>query len=166
MALVAGSDALRRTAREDSRPLKRSLPIKPGSLEPRSLRCATSLAEQMGDREVRPTRGCHCVALTVFVTLPTRSPKHNTFVRLKWLHGVDLCFFEQRSIEVTGHEIRQILLLHASQLNADAMPELIAMMRHRGQGQRCHTESYPPSRSGSASKLPQAMSARWFATTR
>ena len=28
-------------------------------------------------------------------------------------------FFEQRSIEVTGHEIRQILLVHASQLNAD-----------------------------------------------
>jgi peptidoglycan-N-acetylglucosamine deacetylase len=41
-------------------------------------------------------------------------------------------FFEQRSIEVTGHEIRQILLLHASQLNADAMPDLIAMMRRRG----------------------------------
>lgn len=41
-------------------------------------------------------------------------------------------FFEQRSIEVTGHEIRQILLIHASQLNADAMPELIAVMRHRG----------------------------------
>ena len=41
-------------------------------------------------------------------------------------------FFEQRSIEVTGHEIRQILLLHASQLNADTMPDLITMMRRRG----------------------------------
>jgi peptidoglycan-N-acetylglucosamine deacetylase len=41
-------------------------------------------------------------------------------------------FFEQRSIEVTGHEIRQVLLIHASQLNADAMPELLTMMRLRG----------------------------------
>ncbi len=42
-----------------------------------------------------------------------------------------LVFFEARSIEVTGHEIRQILLIHASQLNADAMPDLLAMMRRR-----------------------------------
>lgn len=41
-------------------------------------------------------------------------------------------FFERRSIEVTGHEIRQILLIHASQLNADAMPDLLAVMRRRG----------------------------------
>ena len=41
-------------------------------------------------------------------------------------------FFEGRSIEVTGHEIRQILLIHASQLNADCMPELLALMRRRG----------------------------------
>lgn len=41
-------------------------------------------------------------------------------------------FFEARSVEVTGHEIRQILLIHASQLNADAMPDLLAMMRRRG----------------------------------
>jgi peptidoglycan/xylan/chitin deacetylase (PgdA/CDA1 family) len=40
-------------------------------------------------------------------------------------------FFEARSIEVTGREIRQILLIHASQLNADAMPDLLAMMRRR-----------------------------------
>ncbi len=41
-------------------------------------------------------------------------------------------FFEARSIEVTGHDIRQVLLIHASQLNADAMPDLLAMMRRRG----------------------------------
>jgi peptidoglycan/xylan/chitin deacetylase (PgdA/CDA1 family) len=41
-------------------------------------------------------------------------------------------FFEKRSVEVTGHEIRQILLLHANQLNADAISELMAMMRQRG----------------------------------
>jgi peptidoglycan/xylan/chitin deacetylase (PgdA/CDA1 family) len=40
-------------------------------------------------------------------------------------------FFEKRSAEVTGHEIRQILLVHANQLNADAIPELLAMMRRR-----------------------------------
>jgi peptidoglycan/xylan/chitin deacetylase (PgdA/CDA1 family) len=41
-------------------------------------------------------------------------------------------FFEIRSVEVTGHEIRQVLLIHASQLNADAMPDLLKMMRRRG----------------------------------
>lgn len=41
-------------------------------------------------------------------------------------------FYERRSVEVTGHEIRQILLLHASQLNADTMPDLLAMMCRRG----------------------------------
>jgi peptidoglycan/xylan/chitin deacetylase (PgdA/CDA1 family) len=40
-------------------------------------------------------------------------------------------FFEKRSVEVAGHEIRQILLIHASQLNADAMPDLLAMMKRR-----------------------------------
>lgn len=41
-------------------------------------------------------------------------------------------FFEQRSVEVTGREFPQILLLHANQLNADTMPELLAMMKRRG----------------------------------
>ena len=41
-------------------------------------------------------------------------------------------FFEKRSVEVTGHETRQVLLIHASQLNAYAMPDLLAMMRRRG----------------------------------
>jgi len=31
-----------------------------------------------------------------------------------------------------GREIAQTLLIHASQLNADAMPDLLAMMRARG----------------------------------
>jgi peptidoglycan-N-acetylglucosamine deacetylase len=38
-------------------------------------------------------------------------------------------FFEARSVEVA-----QTLLIHASQLNADAMPDLLAMMRRRGYG--------------------------------
>lgn len=41
-------------------------------------------------------------------------------------------FFEQRAVEVTGHEIPQILLIHASQLNADQMPQILAMFRARG----------------------------------
>ena len=41
-------------------------------------------------------------------------------------------FFEQRSIEVTGHEVAQILLIHASQLNAELMPDLLRMFRRRG----------------------------------
>jgi peptidoglycan/xylan/chitin deacetylase (PgdA/CDA1 family) len=41
-------------------------------------------------------------------------------------------FFEQRSVEVVGREIPQILLIHASQLNADLMPDLLRMFRRRG----------------------------------
>lgn len=41
-------------------------------------------------------------------------------------------FFEQRSVEVVGREVPQILLIHASQLNADLMTSLLAMFRSRG----------------------------------
>ena len=43
-----------------------------------------------------------------------------------------VAFFEQRSLEVVGREFPQILLVHASQLNADVMPDLLAMFRRRG----------------------------------
>jgi hypothetical protein len=43
-------------------------------------------------------------------------------------------FFEGRSREVAGHEVAQTLLIHASRLNADAMPDLLAMFRRRGYG--------------------------------
>ncbi len=43
-----------------------------------------------------------------------------------------VAFFEQRSIEVVGREFPQILLIHASQMNADMMPELLAMFKKRG----------------------------------
>jgi peptidoglycan/xylan/chitin deacetylase (PgdA/CDA1 family) len=43
-----------------------------------------------------------------------------------------VAFFESRSIEVVGREFPQVLLIHANQLNADVMPELIAMFRRRG----------------------------------
>jgi peptidoglycan-N-acetylglucosamine deacetylase len=41
-------------------------------------------------------------------------------------------FFERRSVEVVGRGIPQVLLLHASELNAEAMPALLEMMRSRG----------------------------------
>jgi peptidoglycan-N-acetylglucosamine deacetylase len=43
-----------------------------------------------------------------------------------------IAFFEERSKEVVGREFPQTLLIHASQLNADAMPDLLAMFRRRG----------------------------------
>ncbi len=43
-----------------------------------------------------------------------------------------VAFFERRSVEVVGREIPQILLIHASQLNADQMPALLRMFRRRG----------------------------------
>ncbi len=41
-------------------------------------------------------------------------------------------FFEGRSVEVVGREFPQVLLLHVSRLNADALPGLLAMMKRRG----------------------------------
>jgi peptidoglycan/xylan/chitin deacetylase (PgdA/CDA1 family) len=41
-------------------------------------------------------------------------------------------FFEKRSVEVIGREFPQILLIHASRLNAAAAPNLLAMLKKRG----------------------------------
>ena len=41
-------------------------------------------------------------------------------------------FFERRSVQVFGREIPQVLLIHASAMNADLMPELLDMFRRRG----------------------------------
>jgi len=41
-------------------------------------------------------------------------------------------FFEHRSQEVIGREPAQVLLLHASDLNADMMPQILTMFRRRG----------------------------------
>jgi hypothetical protein len=43
-----------------------------------------------------------------------------------------VAFFEARSVEVVGSEFPQTLLLHANELNADLMPELLTMFRRRG----------------------------------
>lgn len=41
-------------------------------------------------------------------------------------------FFEQRSVEIFGREIPQVLLIHANELNADLLPQLLDMFRSRG----------------------------------
>ncbi|HZT61407.1 MAG TPA: polysaccharide deacetylase family protein [Pyrinomonadaceae bacterium] len=41
-------------------------------------------------------------------------------------------FFEELSVETLGYEVKQTLLLHASELNAEHLDELIAMLRGRG----------------------------------
>ena len=43
-----------------------------------------------------------------------------------------VAFFETRSVEVVGREFPQVLLIHASEMNADLMPDLLAMFRKRG----------------------------------
>lgn len=55
-------------------------------------------------------------------------------IRASYLTYMDSIFnfFEKRSVEVTGHNIRQVLLIHASQLNADTMTDLLAMLKERG----------------------------------
>ncbi len=50
---------------------------------------------------------------------------------IKYMDGI-CAFFEPWGVTVTGHDVKQILLIHASQLNADAMPQLLSMMRRRG----------------------------------
>jgi hypothetical protein len=50
---------------------------------------------------------------------------------LKYMDGI-FTFYERRSKAVTGHDVKQILVIHPSQLNADAMPQLLGMMKGRG----------------------------------
>lgn len=61
-------------------------------------------------------------------------PEYRERVRQEYLPYMEsiVAFFEARAIEVVGREIPQVLLLHANQLNADLMPELLAMFRRRG----------------------------------
>jgi peptidoglycan/xylan/chitin deacetylase (PgdA/CDA1 family) len=61
-------------------------------------------------------------------------PEHRERVLREYLPYMEsvIAFFEARSVEVVGREFPQILLIHANQLNADLMPELLAMFRRRG----------------------------------
>lgn len=61
-------------------------------------------------------------------------PEYRERVRREYIPYMEsvIAFFEQRSIEVVGREFPQILLIHANELNADMMPDLLAMLRRRG----------------------------------
>lgn len=69
----------------------------------------------------------------IYAALYTR-PEYRERVRQEYLPYLEsvVAFFEERSIEVVGREFPQILLIHASELNADLMPDLLAMFRRRG----------------------------------
>ncbi len=61
-------------------------------------------------------------------------PEYRERVRREYVPYMEsiVAFFEARTVEVVGHDIPQILLIHANQMNADLMPELLAMFRRRG----------------------------------
>jgi peptidoglycan/xylan/chitin deacetylase (PgdA/CDA1 family) len=68
-----------------------------------------------------------------FASLYTR-PQYRDRIRSEYVPYMEsvVAFFEARSIDVVGREFPQVLLLHANELNADLMPELLAMFRRRG----------------------------------
>ena len=68
-----------------------------------------------------------------YAALYTR-PEYRERVRQEYVPYMEsvVAFFEERSVEVVGREFPQILLIHANQLNADLMPDLLAMFRRRG----------------------------------
>jgi peptidoglycan/xylan/chitin deacetylase (PgdA/CDA1 family) len=51
-----------------------------------------------------------------------------------YLTYLETCFefFEQLSITVLGYEVRQILLLHANELNTDHLHDMVEMIKERG----------------------------------
>ncbi|MCL5744630.1 MAG: polysaccharide deacetylase family protein [Acidobacteria bacterium] len=68
-----------------------------------------------------------------YAALYTR-PQYRERVRREYVPYMEsiMSFFEKRSVEVVGREFPQIMLLHASDLNADMIPDLLAMFRRRG----------------------------------
>jgi peptidoglycan-N-acetylglucosamine deacetylase len=69
----------------------------------------------------------------LFAALYTR-PEYRERVGAEYLPYMESVveFFEKRSVEVLGREFPQILLIHANQLNAERIPDLLAMFRRRG----------------------------------
>ncbi|MGH9321791.1 MAG: polysaccharide deacetylase family protein [Vicinamibacteria bacterium] len=68
-----------------------------------------------------------------YAALYTR-PEYRERVRREYVPYMEsvVAFFEARSVEVAKREFPQILLLHANELNADLMPDLLAMFGRRG----------------------------------
>jgi peptidoglycan/xylan/chitin deacetylase (PgdA/CDA1 family) len=69
----------------------------------------------------------------MFASLYTR-PEYRERVRQAYVPYMEsiVTSFETASVALAGREFPQVLLLHANQLNADLMPELLAMLRRRG----------------------------------
>src|SRR5262245_19631145 len=61
-------------------------------------------------------------------------PKYRERVREAYVPYMEsvVASFEAAAVAVAGREFPQILLIHANELNADLMPELLAMFRRRG----------------------------------
>jgi peptidoglycan/xylan/chitin deacetylase (PgdA/CDA1 family) len=55
-------------------------------------------------------------------------------IRAAYLAYLDTMFdyFERRSMQLLGYEVRQIFLIHVNELNADCMDEMIARLKARG----------------------------------
>jgi peptidoglycan-N-acetylglucosamine deacetylase len=69
----------------------------------------------------------------MFASLYTR-PELRERVRQTYVPYMEsvVASFEAASVALAGREFPQIMLLHANELNADLMPELLAMFRRRG----------------------------------
>ena len=69
----------------------------------------------------------------MFAALYTR-PEYRERVRQEYVPYMEsvVASFETAAVALAGREFPQILLIHANELNADVMPELLAMFRRRG----------------------------------
>jgi len=69
----------------------------------------------------------------LFAALYT-NPEFKDRVRKEYVPYMEsvVAAFEKMSVQVVGREFPQVLLIHASQMNADLMPDLLAMFRRRG----------------------------------
>jgi peptidoglycan/xylan/chitin deacetylase (PgdA/CDA1 family) len=70
----------------------------------------------------------------VYAAAARRDKAEAARVRERYLLYMDemFAYWEGAARQVTGGDIPQILLIHANQLNADAMPDLLALIRRRG----------------------------------
>ena len=68
-----------------------------------------------------------------FAALYTK-PEFKDRVRKEYVPYMEsvVAAFERGSVSLAGREFPQIFLIHASQMNADLMPDLLAMFRRRG----------------------------------
>lgn len=69
----------------------------------------------------------------MFASLYTR-PEYRERVRRAYVPYMEsvVASFEAASVALAGREFPQVLLIHANELNADSMPELLAMFGRRG----------------------------------